>query len=314
MTSDAKIGLLLGLVFIFVIAFIINGLPHLKPKTTQAEVTRNMVSLDDSNLGVVDTEQNAGDLFNLRELMDQQTAGLDAFKPAVDDELVVDQTEPATPTDSAGQDVRSTFPLPSKETVDRIAEGLGNLVQSVAEASKAEVTRETTTEPVPVIHPPAPTSVPAPEDAQATRAAMVEKLRTVVARSAPKIYVVADGDNLAAVAKKAYGPEEGTSSGSSRPIARRSHRPTRSSLGRNWSFHRRPSRSLRRTAPVPLCPRPCSKESSPSAGSTSMPWANRCPKAGTISSRTATVCGRSLTRSSAVVPDTKRLPSSTGTS
>lgn len=27
MTSDAKIGLLLGLVFIFVIAFIINGLP-----------------------------------------------------------------------------------------------------------------------------------------------------------------------------------------------------------------------------------------------------------------------------------------------
>ena len=27
MTSDAKIGLLLGLVFIFIIAFIINGLP-----------------------------------------------------------------------------------------------------------------------------------------------------------------------------------------------------------------------------------------------------------------------------------------------
>ena len=32
MTSDAKIGLLLGLVFIFVIAFIINGLPNLRPQ------------------------------------------------------------------------------------------------------------------------------------------------------------------------------------------------------------------------------------------------------------------------------------------
>ena len=40
MTSDAKIGLLLGLVFIFVIAFVINGLPSLRPPTaSQADVT-----------------------------------------------------------------------------------------------------------------------------------------------------------------------------------------------------------------------------------------------------------------------------------
>lgn len=208
MTSDAKIGLLLGLVFIFVIAFIINGLPHLKPQTSQAEVTPNM-RIDDGNFGVVDTEQTAGDLLNLQELMEQQTAGLDAFKPAVDDELVAEQTEPAVPTEGVGQDIRSTFSLPSKETVDRIAEGLGNLVQSMAEASKTKVAQETTTEPVPVIHPPAPAPGPAPDDAQATRAATVEKLRTVVARSAPRVYVVTDGDNLATVAKKAYGPEEG---------------------------------------------------------------------------------------------------------
>ena len=35
MTSDAKIGLLLGLVFIFVIAFVINGLPSLRPPTSR---------------------------------------------------------------------------------------------------------------------------------------------------------------------------------------------------------------------------------------------------------------------------------------
>jgi hypothetical protein len=33
MTSDAKVGLLLGLFFIFVIAFIINGLPRFRSDT-----------------------------------------------------------------------------------------------------------------------------------------------------------------------------------------------------------------------------------------------------------------------------------------
>ena len=43
MTSDAKIGLLLGLVFIFVIAFVINGLPNLRPQqTTHADVLKNV--------------------------------------------------------------------------------------------------------------------------------------------------------------------------------------------------------------------------------------------------------------------------------
>ena len=57
MTSDAKIGLLLGLIFIFVVAFIINGLPNLKPQTTRAEVSTNMVSLADQSIGVADHAQ-----------------------------------------------------------------------------------------------------------------------------------------------------------------------------------------------------------------------------------------------------------------
>lgn len=39
MTSDAKVGLLLGLVFIFIIAFIINGLPHFNRTTNSNELT-----------------------------------------------------------------------------------------------------------------------------------------------------------------------------------------------------------------------------------------------------------------------------------
>ncbi|GAG38827.1 unnamed protein product, partial [marine sediment metagenome] len=44
MTSDAKIGLLLGLVFIFIIAFMVNGLPSFRKDTNTNELTTNMVS------------------------------------------------------------------------------------------------------------------------------------------------------------------------------------------------------------------------------------------------------------------------------
>jgi len=43
MTSDAKIGLLLGLVFIFIIAFMINGLPSFRKNTNTNELTTSMV-------------------------------------------------------------------------------------------------------------------------------------------------------------------------------------------------------------------------------------------------------------------------------
>jgi nucleoid-associated protein YgaU len=52
MTSDAKIGLLLGLVFIFVIAFLINGLPGLHGKDDTNKLTTNMVGLQSSPPGI----------------------------------------------------------------------------------------------------------------------------------------------------------------------------------------------------------------------------------------------------------------------
>jgi len=45
MTRDAKIGLLLGLVFIFIIAFVINGLPSFSGQKNNNELTTNMVGL-----------------------------------------------------------------------------------------------------------------------------------------------------------------------------------------------------------------------------------------------------------------------------
>jgi nucleoid-associated protein YgaU len=52
MTSDAKIGLLLGLVFIFIIAFIINGLPSFHKDSNNNELTTNMTSSQNNPPGI----------------------------------------------------------------------------------------------------------------------------------------------------------------------------------------------------------------------------------------------------------------------
>ena len=66
MTSDAKIGLLLGLVFIFVIAFVINGLPGLHHKDDSNKLTTNMVGLQNSPSGIGANER--------RVALDQQAS------------------------------------------------------------------------------------------------------------------------------------------------------------------------------------------------------------------------------------------------
>jgi nucleoid-associated protein YgaU len=54
MTSDAKIGLLLGLVLIFIIAFVVNGLPDFRKDAGSNELTINMV---ERQLGLAERER-----------------------------------------------------------------------------------------------------------------------------------------------------------------------------------------------------------------------------------------------------------------
>ncbi|MBN1973613.1 MAG: LysM peptidoglycan-binding domain-containing protein [Sedimentisphaerales bacterium] len=59
MTSDAKIGLLLGLVFIFIIAFVINGLPRFNPNAMDSNNTNAIQNIVQSDpIGI--RERNAG--------------------------------------------------------------------------------------------------------------------------------------------------------------------------------------------------------------------------------------------------------------
>jgi nucleoid-associated protein YgaU len=99
MTSDAKIGLLLGLVFIFIIAFIINGLPSFRRDANNNELTTNMVSLQNDSLGLAAKERGVRKIFNQAGQPEQQ------HRPTV-------QTPP---TNDEG--IRFTTPLPKSPSV-----------------------------------------------------------------------------------------------------------------------------------------------------------------------------------------------------
>ncbi len=57
MTSDAKVGMLLGLVFIFIIAFLVNGFPSFIEGANNNELTASMVNSQNKSLGIGETER-----------------------------------------------------------------------------------------------------------------------------------------------------------------------------------------------------------------------------------------------------------------
>ncbi len=202
MTSDAKIGLLLGLVFIFVIAFIINGLPNLRPQTSKGEVSTTMVPVADENFGVADNAQKAQETLDGTDLPDRQQTTYEVTGPAAGREAGATGEQPQT---ADNQGVRSVFPVPS---IENLLEYLTPAVQQREQASTVimDMPRHPVEQPTVVAPSPNP-----------DRAVPQPRMRTAETRGTPKpagapaerTYVVADGENLASVAKKVYGPEEG---------------------------------------------------------------------------------------------------------
>ena len=158
MTSDAKIGLLLGLVFIFIIAFLINGLPSFHNSRNNNGLTTNGLSLPNNPPGLAAKERKVQEIFNHKEVV---------VKGPVD--------ESRSPLVSE-EDIRFKAPLPESPSIVK------------------------TTDPIKPGAPPQP--LPATKE---------NKRRKVKPRkpALPKTYVVIEGDNLAVIAKKFYGDEEG---------------------------------------------------------------------------------------------------------
>jgi len=140
MTSDAKIGLLLGLVFIFIIAFIINGIPTFDRERNNNELTTNMVESQNTPPGIATSQRKVA-----RQVITPQ--------------------------------IRSITPLP--KTAPRPEEPTKTI----------EIKRP--------LEPALTTVAAAKPKPQRTKPA------------GPKIYVVKDGDSLAAIALKVYGQKEG---------------------------------------------------------------------------------------------------------
>ena len=182
MTSDAKIGLLLGLIFIFVIAFIINGLPRFQAAANNSELTTTMVSAPNGTLGIGGNERRVQDNFDWRAPADQQ--------PHTMVQMPIEEKE----------DVRFTMKLPQETSV--VQEPL------VLEPAPAAPTTEQVTqgaEPSPA-QPVAQAAEPLPQEKP--EAAKTETPKAAASRE----YVVAEGDTLGGIAKKFYGPQEGNKS------------------------------------------------------------------------------------------------------
>jgi nucleoid-associated protein YgaU len=207
MTSDAKIGLLLGLVFIFVIAFIINGLPNFGSRAQNADATPAM-TFPGENLGLADQAQNAQELLDWTTVLEQDDteramAGEEPPPAATRDQISL-EAQPAVTRDSG--EVRSEYSL------DFLVDGarrIGDVVKELSEASEAVTMQQQTSEPTPAfdLSPLRPVEA-APGAARAS--APVNRPANASARGpARRTYEVQKGDVLATVAKKAYGPVEG---------------------------------------------------------------------------------------------------------
>jgi nucleoid-associated protein YgaU len=157
MTSDAKIGLLLSLIFIFIIAFIINGFPDFLRGKDGNKLTRDYLN----KLRSYDSDITNG----AREVVE----AISTFEPVKKVELTGSRHNEDSSARFAG-------PLP------QINPALGDSI----------ATR------------PADLSLPVTD----------QQRETQTARSAesdrPQIYVVKDEDSLALIARKFYGPEEGS--------------------------------------------------------------------------------------------------------
>jgi nucleoid-associated protein YgaU len=177
MTADAKVGLLLGLVFIVIIAFLVNGLPSFLQSASAEDVVINTITpptgpdlvIDDR---VMDTARQLQPEMRFRQSQPPQ-------------DVVLLNPQNASPA-AAVEPVMPPAPVepvqPVETAVARTAE-----VSAPAAASTPQVTYVT----------------PAASSSETTAA--------VGSTAAPKgrVHVIQNGETLSSIAQKYYGKEEG---------------------------------------------------------------------------------------------------------
>ena len=175
MTSDAKIGLLLGLVFIFIIAFVINGLPGLHQKDDSNKLTTNMVGLESNPSGIGANERR------VQMALDQPAAGVagGVQSPEITPGATVTPLPQGTPVAAGAAQFGHSSAQPTPGSVG---------------VAPAEMTPAVSIDPT--------VSAPA-QNVPAVNA------QPMAAPEPAKVYVVQSGDSISGIAKKVYGVKEG---------------------------------------------------------------------------------------------------------
>ena len=122
MTSDAKVGLLLGLFFIFVIAFIINGLPRFRSDTNSNELTTMANSPNDSYMG--SNERKAQEALRRENPIRARSESANESQEATRDEAKVRYKRPLSQDNVAVKDeqVKILIPPDGKWLIERAVE------------------------------------------------------------------------------------------------------------------------------------------------------------------------------------------------
>ncbi|MBN1457252.1 MAG: LysM peptidoglycan-binding domain-containing protein [Sedimentisphaerales bacterium] len=113
MTSDAKMGLLLGLVIVVVIAFLINGLPGLFNKSEEEPVKTSIVSYSANDAGLSDKAKQA---VNAISIIDEEPS-LAYVEPPYAEPIVQEIRSQSREIRSPGREIRFSAPLPVTSTV-----------------------------------------------------------------------------------------------------------------------------------------------------------------------------------------------------
>lgn len=196
MTSDAKIGLLLGLVFIFIIAFVINGLPRFRRAVSNNELTTRMVDPDTDSLAIGERERRVRETLDWQEQFAAEPAP--AYQP-------VAQNRSDTGNPGFEQSYYNQFePTEELGPVTEVAfdnETFENIRYTFPLTSNASIKENTTME--------TPAYLPEPSVSARRPEQPPVKQPDPVRRPQMKTYIVQDGDRLSDIAKKFYGEKEG---------------------------------------------------------------------------------------------------------
>ncbi len=171
MTTDAKIGLLLALVFIVAITFVINGLPDFLSKKDNVDVTGTYIGhySKPDEPGIIDrSSRQAAELLNKKTIV-TPPASAPVVSPEVAQQPSANYQQPIIP--AASEAVNGAIPqttIPQQPVSAEVQTAASAAVQSLAEEKSA--------------------------------AAKVDG----------KTYEVVDGDSLVTIAQKVYGAKAGS--------------------------------------------------------------------------------------------------------